>query len=85
MNHILNTQFFHLLYYFVGEGRVQKIGDRYRGMGRKRWDRRVRDVMRIVKVVKKVAIRRGLDKRIRRGERGRLSKHPAYVYIRLWC
>jgi len=23
----------------------------------------------------------GLDKRIRRGERGRLSKHPAYVYI----
>jgi len=54
-------------------------------MGRKRWDRSVRDVMRIVKVVKKVAIRRGLDKRIRRGERGRLSKHPAYVYIRLWC
>ena len=50
-------------------------------MVRKRWDRRVRDVMRIVKVVKKVAIRRGLDKRIRRGRRGRLSKHPAYVYI----
>ena len=33
-------------------------------MGRKRWDRRVRDVIRI-----------------RRGRRGRLSKHPAYVYI----
>jgi len=32
-------------------------------MGRKRWDRSVRDAMRIVMVVKKVAIQRGLDKR----------------------
>ena len=50
-------------------------------MARKRWDKRVRDVMVIVKAVKKVAIRKGLDRRIRRGERGRFSKHPVYIYI----
>ena len=42
---------------------------------------RVTDVMRILRTVKKVAVRKGYDVRVRIGRRGRLSKREAVTYI----